>query len=118
MLILGARQVGKTTLAGQTFPTLPYCDLEEPHLRSLFADDPTFQMQQRALPSLIIDEAQAVPAVFNSLRGIIDEHRNKNGRILALLESGGVAPVEMEGLAHRHGILEAWNRFRTRFLDE
>src|SRR3989442_6206175 len=28
VLILGARQVGKTTLARQTFPRLPYVDLE------------------------------------------------------------------------------------------
>jgi predicted AAA+ superfamily ATPase len=27
VLILGARQVGKTTLAQLTFPDLPYCDL-------------------------------------------------------------------------------------------
>jgi predicted AAA+ superfamily ATPase len=31
VLILGARQVGKTTLAHQTFPDFPYCDLEEPN---------------------------------------------------------------------------------------
>src|SRR5213079_2378293 len=33
VLILGARQVGKTTLARQTFPRLPYVDLEEPRSR-------------------------------------------------------------------------------------
>ena len=107
VLILGARQVGKTTLARQTFPTFPYCDLEEPHLRALFTDDPTFQIQQRALPSLIIDEAQAVPGVFNSLRGIIDERRKKNGRFL-LLGSAQPSLVRQvsESLAGRVGILE------------
>jgi hypothetical protein len=39
-------------------------------------------------------------------------------RILALLESGSVAPDEIESLAQRHGFLEAWNRFKKRFLDE
>jgi hypothetical protein len=39
-------------------------------------------------------------------------------RILALLESGSVAPAEIQGLAQRHGLLESWNRFKTRFLDE
>ena len=72
VLIIGARQVGKTTLARQTFPDIPYCDLEEPSLRRLFADDPTFQIEQRAKPQLILDEAQSVPQVFASLRGIID----------------------------------------------
>lgn len=107
VLVLGARQVGKTTLARQTFPDLPYCDLEEPHLRALFADDPTFQIQQRSRPALIIDEAQAVPAVFNSLRGIIDACRKKNGRFL-LLGSAQPSLVRQisESLAGRVGILE------------
>jgi hypothetical protein len=39
-------------------------------------------------------------------------------RILALLESGSVASDEMEALAQRHGLLDAWKRFKTRFLDE
>jgi uncharacterized protein len=107
VLILGARQVGKTTLARQTFPALPYCDLEEPHLRALFTDDPTFQIQQRARPRLIIDEAQAVPGVFSSLRGIIDEDRRENGRFL-LLGSAQPSLVRQisESLAGRIGILE------------
>ncbi len=53
VLILGARQVGKTTLALQTFPKLPYCDLEEPNLRQLFTDDPTFLLK-RHNPSLAL----------------------------------------------------------------
>jgi hypothetical protein len=39
-------------------------------------------------------------------------------RILALLESGSVTPDEIEGLAQRHGLLEAWERFKTRFFNE
>ena len=69
VLILGARQVGKTTLARQPFPDFPYCDLEEPNVRQLFTDDPTFQVEQRARPQLILDEAQSIPPVFASLRG-------------------------------------------------
>ena len=107
VLILGARQVGKTTLARQTFPALPYCDLEEPRLRALFTDDPTFQIQQRSRPALILDEAQAVPGVFGALRGIIDARRKENGRFL-LLGSAQPALVRQisESLAGRVGILE------------
>jgi hypothetical protein len=39
-------------------------------------------------------------------------------RILALLESGSVVPSEIESLAQRHGLVEAWRRFRRKFLDE
>src|SRR5207247_123147 len=107
VLILGARQPGKTTLARETFPEVPYCDLEEPSLRQLFADDPTFQIERRAQPALILDEAQSVPEVFGSLRGIIDKHRSRKGRFLLL---GSAQPALVRGvsetLAGRVGILE------------
>jgi predicted AAA+ superfamily ATPase len=107
VLILGARQVGKTTLARQAFPELPYCDLEEPRLRALFTDDPKFQIEQRARPSLILDEAQSVPAVFDALRGIIDADRQAKGRFL-LLGSAQPSLVRQisESLVGRVGILE------------
>src|SRR6266849_3760287 len=84
VLILGARQVGKTTLARQAFPSLPYCDLEEPRLRELFDADPTFQIEERERRGLILDEAQTVPAVFAALRGLIDRDRRRRGRFLLL----------------------------------
>jgi len=39
-------------------------------------------------------------------------------RILALLESEGVTREQIEWLAARHGLSEAWRRFAARFLDE
>jgi hypothetical protein len=107
VLILGARQVGKTTLARDTFPEIPYCDLEEPSQRQLFAADPTFQIERRARPSLLLDEAQSVPEVFASLRGLIDKQRARRGRFLLL---GSAQPALVRGvsetLAGRVGILD------------
>ena len=107
VLVLGARQVGKTTLARDCFPKVPYCDLEEPSLRELFTRDPTFQIERRARPALILDEAQSVPDVFASLRGLIDKHRSRKGRFLLL---GSAQPMLVrqvsETLAGRVGILE------------
>jgi len=39
-------------------------------------------------------------------------------RILALIESGSVMPERIMELAGRHGLSDAWHRFKTRFLDE
>jgi hypothetical protein len=39
-------------------------------------------------------------------------------RVLALLESGAVSPQGVRHLASRHGLLDAWARFRSRFLDD
>jgi hypothetical protein len=39
-------------------------------------------------------------------------------RILALLESKNIVPEEIESLAARYGLTEAWQRFKRRFLDD
>lgn len=107
VLILGARQVGKTTLARLTFPNLPYCDLEDPASQALFTDDPRFQLDARARPGVILDEAQRVPPLFSALRGAIDADRQTMGRFILL---GSAQPTLVrqvaETLAGRVGILE------------
>lgn len=107
VLILGARQVGKTTLARTTFRDHAYVDLEAPHARELFSADPAFQIAARAAGGLVIDEAQSVPAVFSALRGVIDADRQARGRFIVL---GSVQPALVRGvaesLAGRVGILE------------
>jgi len=107
VVILGARQVGKTTLARETFPRLSYLDLEEPRLRELFTADPGFQLEARAQGGLILDEAQSVPTLFPALRGAIDADRSRRSRFMLL---GSAQPALVRGasesLAGRVGILE------------
>ena len=107
VLILGARQVGKTTLARASFPEAQYCDLQQPELRQLFTAEPTFQIQQRTGSVVILDEAQTVPPLFGALRGIIDSDRHRHGRFL-LLGSANPRLVRQisESLAGRVGILD------------
>jgi hypothetical protein len=38
-------------------------------------------------------------------------------RILALLEAGSVTPQGIATLAQKHGLADAWIRFKRRFLD-
>jgi uncharacterized protein len=107
VLILGARQVGKTTLARQVFADFTYLDLEDPATRALFAEDPRFQLDARQGNGLILDEAQRVPTVFDALRGAIDADRQTMGRFV-ILGSAQPALVRQvaESLAGRVGILE------------
>ncbi len=107
VLILGARQVGKTTLARQVFSEADYLDLEDPATRALFAEDPRFQLDARRPRQLILDEAQYLPSLFEALRGAIDAQRAAMGRYIIL----GSAQPELlrrvsETLAGRIGILE------------
>ena len=107
VLILGARQVGKTTLARHTFSNFTYLDMEDPGTYNLFAEDARFQLDARANGGLILDEAQRLPVLFNALRGKIDAERQQMGRFIIL---GSAQPTLIrqvsESLAGRVGILE------------
>jgi uncharacterized protein len=107
VLILGARQVGKTTLARSVFSKASYLDLQEPRQRAIFAADPNHQLGAAHSKPLILDEAQNVPELFSALRGQIDARRSRNGNYI-LLGSAQPSLVRKvsESLAGRVGILE------------
>jgi len=107
VLILGPRQVGKTTLARLTFPKAHYFDLEEPRNREIFSADPRHALDAYSGRMLLLDEAQSVPELFSALRGAIDEGKSRAGRYI-LLGSSQPALVRRisESLAGRVGMLE------------
>ena len=96
--ILGARQVGKTTLAkmiaaAQKKPSL-YLDLENPLDVRKLADPFTF-LEENKNKCIIIDEVQTIPSLFSVLRSIIDDDR-KNGRFILL---GSASPELVKGVS-------------------
>ena len=96
--ILGARQVGKTTLAkmiaaAQKKPSL-YLDLENPLDVRKLADPFTFLTENKN-KCIIIDEVQTIPSLFSVLRSIIDDDR-KNGRFILL---GSASPELVKGVS-------------------
>lgn len=101
--LLGPRQCGKTTLA-KSFSKV-YFDLEQDADRLRVDLEWPALCRQKDL--VILDEAQAYPAIFQRLRGAIDADRKKNRRFMIL---GSVAPALMknvsESLAGRLAIRE------------
>ena len=96
--ILGARQVGKTTLAkqiaaSQKKPFL-YLDLENPLDVRRLADPYTF-LSDNNDKFIIIDEVQTIPSLFAVLRSVIDEDR-RNGRFILL---GSASPQLVKGVS-------------------
>ncbi|MBI1860832.1 MAG: ATP-binding protein [Deltaproteobacteria bacterium] len=86
LTLLGARQIGKSTLARLSFPEFSYVDLEDPlDLARVQADLPYFLKQNSRV---IIDEAQFLPELFPALRSHID--RNKRFKAILL---GSANPV-------------------------
>jgi uncharacterized protein len=86
--LLGTRQVGKTTLALEIAKDIPsiYLDLENPsHLKQLSDAELFLSGQKDKL--VIMDEIQRHPELFQILRGLIDQERQKgrkNGQFLLL----------------------------------
>ena len=83
--ILGARQVGKSTLAKQTLKTFKeavFLDLQLPRdLNKLSDPEAFFELHKKSL--LCLDEIQYKPDLFSILRGTIDQRR-KNCQFLIL----------------------------------
>jgi hypothetical protein len=81
------------------------------------------QLTREALEKADIADFEGVPfrvvrAAYLAVIALSTGRAKDFARILALLESGSVSQDEIESLAQCHGFLEAWIRFKTRFLDE
>jgi len=95
VVIGGARQIGKSTLARtiakKRNQQALYFDLERPSDRKKLEDTETVLSSHKD-KIIIIDEAQTMPELFTVLRPLIDEYR-KPGRFLLL---GSVSPFLMQ----------------------
>ena len=78
VVLLGPRQVGKTTLARaiavRRGSRAVYLDLERPADRRRL-DDPDAYLRSQDGKLIVIDEIHRLPGLFDTLRGIIDERR-------------------------------------------
>ncbi|NQY80230.1 MAG: ATP-binding protein [Candidatus Caenarcaniphilales bacterium] len=104
--LIGARQVGKSTLLRQVAPDAPFYDLEQnSHFEMIDGDPELFLKNKDEL--IVIDEAQLSGSLFSALRVKIDENRKKNSQFLI---SGSSSPELLknisESLAGRVAIVE------------
>ena len=106
--LLGARQVGKTTLARSVLAESSgiYLDLELASVRAKLAD-PENYLSSHVQQLVVLDEIQRQPELFQSLRGLIDSEPQRTGRFL-VLGSAGVDMLRQSGesLAGRIAYLE------------
>jgi hypothetical protein len=111
VVLLGPRQVGKTTLAWEIAEKRPavYLDLEDEADRAKLSD-PVRYLADHERELVILDEVHRLPELFQSLRGVIDRGRRQgkpNGRFL-LLGSAALDLLKQSGesLAGRISYLE------------
>lgn len=95
VVLLGPRQVGKTTLAfaeKDVHSTAVYLDLELPSAQRQL-DDPEAYFLAHQNQLVILDEVQRLPNLFAVLRGVIDQRRcngEASGQFLLLGSASGV----------------------------
>lgn len=100
--ILGARQVGKTTLARQIAALQPdalYLDLEQPQALARIEEPGMFFAANRSR-LVVLDEIQNAPELFSVLRGEIDADR-RPGRFLILGSASFKLLQQSQSLAGR-----------------
>ncbi len=111
VVLLGPRQVGKTTLALEISEQRPavYLDLERDADRQILIE-PDLYLDEQAGKLVILDEVQTMPDLFTSLRGQIDLRRRKGFRTGQFLLLGSASNVLLhqsaESLAGRVRYIE------------
>lgn len=88
VVLLGPRQVGKTTLAQDIAEARDavYLDLERSADRQVL-EEPDLYLDEQMGKLVVIDEVQQMPGLFGALRGQIDRRRragHRNGQFLLL----------------------------------
>jgi len=106
VLLTGARQTGKTTLARLKYPELKYINLDAPENREILREVPTASWG-KDIGKAIIDEAQKEPIVFEKVKYAFDD------RLISfevLLGSSQILLIKKirESLAGRISIYELW----------
>lgn len=111
VVLLGPRQVGKTTLAleiGGQRPSV-YLDLERDADRRVLTE-PDLYLDEQVGKLVILDEVQQMPDLFKTLRGQIDMRRRKGARTGQFLLLGSASNVLLhqsaESLAGRVRYIE------------
>ncbi len=106
--LLGARQVGKSTIAEiivKNFPDALYLDLERPSDLNKLTDPEAF-FDQFSNRLICLDEIQRTPDIFPILRGVIDRNK-KNAQFLILgSASRDLIRQSSESLAGRLSYIE------------
>lgn len=111
VVLLGPRQVGKTTLAQDIAESRDavYLDMERAGDRQILAD-PDLYLDEQMGRLVIIDEVQLMPGLFGALRGQIDARRRKGFRTGQFLLLGSASDVLLrqsaESLAGRVAYIE------------
>ena len=96
VILLGLRQVGKTTISKSLYTSdIKYIDLEKPKDKFLLEEGITEYLENFSNQVIVIDEVQLLPQIFTELRPIIDSNKKKGQFILL----GSANPTLVRGVS-------------------
>ena len=106
IVLTGARQTGKTTLAKKIFSEYTYLSIEDPVTRSDFKNLTASQWQS-LYPKAILDEVQKQPELVESIKSVYDQYDDPR---FILLGSSQILLLDRvkESLAGRCSIFEVF----------
>ncbi len=122
-VLLGPRQIGKTTLARDIADSRDavYLDLEREDHRAVMADARQYLLSKQG-KLVVLDEVQMMPGIFKELRGVIDQNRRdgfREGQFLLLgSASSTLLRQTQEGLTGRVAYLELSPILTTELTDD
>lgn len=102
--VTGPRQSGKTTLCRETFPKLPYVNLEALDQREFAERDPRGFLAQTGF-NVILDEIQRVPSLLSYIQVLVDEEGGNGLFLLTGSQHFGLSNAISQSLAGRTALL-------------
>ena len=81
LVLVGPRQVGKTSLLERVFPRYRYISLDTASIAEMMETRPQDFLTQYP-PPLVLDEIQYAPGYFNTIKNSVDRNRQLNGQFI------------------------------------
>ncbi|MBU1719030.1 MAG: AAA family ATPase [Bacteroidetes bacterium] len=106
IVLTGARQTGKTTLARKCFPEFKYLSIEDPVTRGDYTQLTAGQWHER-FPKAILDEVQKEPVLIESIKSVYDQHEDTSYILLGSSQLLLLQKIK-ESLAGRCSIFEVF----------
>ena len=105
IVLTGARQVGKSTMLKEIYQDISYITFNRPLVRESAKDNPSLFFEVNK-PPIIVDEIQKAAELFDYIKDLVDEEKQKGQFYLTGSQSMKLMKNVSESLAGRAGVIK------------